>query len=70
MTHRFYTPPTCGTIRTVQATLLSASGNILHDANTQKDHSGPEFGGDEPSDGGDLEGAKKHIRWEDEPCRR
>lgn len=38
---------------------MATSGNILHDASTQKDSRGPEFGGDEPLDGGELEGAKR-----------
>ena len=38
--------------------LMAASGgNILHDANTQKDRHGPEIGGDEESDGGRLGGS-------------
>lgn len=55
-----YSTPSTSFIQTDMSYLMAASGgNILHDANTQKDHPGPECGGDEPSDGGDLEAAKR-----------
>lgn len=56
---KVYIKPSISIIKTDMSHLMAASGNILHDANTQKDHPGPEFGGDEPSDGGDLDAAKR-----------
>lgn len=40
---------------------LSTKGDTLHDASTQTDNNpAPEIGGDEESDGGDLEAAKRN----------
>lgn len=55
---KVYSKPSTSTLKTDNCHIMATSGNILHDANTQKDHQGPATGGDEPSDGGDLEAAK------------
>lgn len=60
MKKNIYSKPSTSFIQTDMSCLMAASGgNILHYADTQKDNPGPECGGDEPSDGEDLEGAKR-----------
>ena len=55
---KVYSKPSTSTLKTDSYQMMVASGNILHDTNTQRDHQGPATGGDESSDGGDLEAAK------------
>lgn len=54
---KLYSKPSTNIIKADNCHIMATSGNILHDANTQKDHQGPATGGDEPVEG-DLEAAK------------